>query len=204
LSWLVPTLGTVLVTLFGTWYQQSYRKRAPTPRPVVTRQDSISLSTGTKPRRLPEKKVTVLVPNGLRQDVSIDSNFLVEARKYLEPLCGFSSALFLEVKDAIDSYGPNEDWRMLLAVPRCQLDDCKILLEQLHQLPHAWATADSWIFEFIDTLEAAQRTATELDDAIEESIAGVGSTSTLANSASQLDNFVRALADLAERADEGS
>jgi len=203
LGWVVPTLGTILVTLFTIWHPQVGQKSAPaSTESIASGKDESSSSSHTQTMVEQKHTVTVLVPKGLRRESGIDRDSLVDARGKAQSLENAVKDLHQSIKAAVASFGPDEDWRILLAGPQDELDSCCKLIDQLHQLPRPWANIGKWSFEFTDRLNAISRAAAELDKVIEDAPTKASSPVNLVNSAARLDNLVHDLTDFIERAME--
>jgi hypothetical protein len=125
---------------------------------------------------------------------------LADAQQAVQALRAQVAALRSRTLSAVLEHGPHEDWRLLLAGPRHQLDSCTALLEQLGQARNRWSDFGATIFAFTDTLAAARRAAASLSVAIEERTAGQPTRTDLAEAAKRFDHVVGQLAGLFDSA----
>src|SRR5208282_5991827 len=203
----VSSLSTIVPTLFAVWYTQASRKDTASPefpaaaaaaagqgndQPEPTAQDA--------DQRAPAPTVAVLMPSGLGEGADIDLATLADARQAVQVLQTSVAALRGKVLSAVVAHGPAEDWRMLLAEPRCRLDSSNVLLDQLGQPRSRWVHTGAWSFAFTDTLADARRAAASLGDAIEERTAGRSAKINLGDAATRLARVVGQLAELLDKA----
>jgi hypothetical protein len=128
---------------------------------------------------------------------------LADARQTVQVLRAQVAGLRSRVLSAVIAYGPGEDWRLLLARPRYQLDSCTALLDQLGRARNRWADFGATSAAFTDTLAKARRAAASLGEAIEERTDGRPARTDLAEAAGRLDHVVGQLAGLLDSAAPG-
>jgi hypothetical protein len=126
---------------------------------------------------------------------------LTDAQQMVQVLRARVATLRSRVLSAVLAYGPDEDWRLLLAVPRYQVEACITLLDQLGQARNQWTDFGALSFAFSDTLAAARRAAASLNQAIEERTAGQPVRIDLAEAARRLDHLAFQLAGLFDDAE---
>lgn len=125
---------------------------------------------------------------------------LADARQAVQVLRAQVAALRSRTLSAVLEHGPDEDWRLLLAGPRYQLDSCTALLDQLGKARNKWADFGATSFAITDTLAAARRAAASLTEAIDERTAGRPARTDLAEASRRLDHVVGQLAGLLDSA----
>ena len=143
---------------------------------------------------------TPLVPNGLVEGADIDRDVLDEARGVLADLRRSIAALHMRIEAAVQAGQPDADWRILLGLPRRQLEVCTELLEQLNQLPQRWVHAGQWSFAFADTLAEANGASAELRRAMEDKASGRSPRIGLSEGAIRLSDLAGRLDSLVESA----
>ena len=200
LGWAVPTLAGIVVPLFVIWYQQTGTKEiAAAGEPVADRR----LPDTPAQRTVPWESVTPptpLVPSGLVEGADIDRDVLDEARGVLADLHSGIAALHVRIEAAVQAGQPGADWRILLGMPRRQLQACTELLEQLNQLPQRWVHAVQWSFAFADTLAEANGASAELRRAMEDKASGWSPRTDLSEGATRLSELAGRLDSLVESA----
>lgn len=151
----------------------------------------------------PEQGITVLKLAGQGEGAEADPATLADARQAVQVLRARVADLRSRVLSAVIAYGPGEDWRLLLARPRCQLESCTALLDQLVRAQNRWADFGATSAAFTDTLAKARRAAASLGEAIEERTDGRPARTDLAEAARRLDHVVGQLAGLLDSAAPG-
>ena len=197
----VGALSTAVPTLFTLWFQQVGKKiSAGTEQDTTLPQTGAGAADKGTNQLEAKQKVAVLMPKTLRDRADIDRAALADAQQKAQILRAKVTMLRKRILKAVMAYGPEEDWRLLLAGPRRQLGSCSAELDQFGQVANGWAQTGKWSFEFRDTLVAAKSAVSDVSDAIEERTAGRPPIINLGEAATRLDGLVRHLADLLETA----
>lgn len=206
LSLTVSSLSSIVPTLFAVWYTQASAKGTVMPggpaAPTATGGEGSDQSVSAEQaadHSTPTPKV-IPMPSRLDEGADIDLAPLADARQAVQILRNQVGVLRARVLSAVVAHDPAQDWRMLLAEPRCRLNSVVVLLDQLGQARSGWRHTGAWSFAFADTVAAARRAAADLGEAIDERTEGRSARINLSNAVTRLDHVVGQLAGLVDNA----
>jgi hypothetical protein len=193
LSWIVPTLATIVIPLCILVYQQTAKAPAPAQGASAETENENTVN------EVPAGAVA-LIPGDLHEHADIDREALAEAFEVLAILKLGVGDLRRGIESALTAYRPGEDWRILLGMPRQKLDGCLNLLEQLNGVPRRWVHTGKWSFAFSDKLDDINRTSAELRAGLTELAAGKSPSVNIQSTATRLEDLVGELDSLMKSA----